>query len=40
MIWNKNYLIIGHKPTTRKVKLAKELNINVISQKDWQKMLN
>tara|TARA_B100000686_G_C16745631_1_gene949289 strand:- start:331 stop:2022 length:1692 start_codon:yes stop_codon:yes gene_type:complete len=35
-----NYLIIGHKPTTRKVKLAKELDINVISQKDWQKMLN
>ena len=35
-----NYLIIGHKPTTRKVNLAKELSINVISQKDWQKMLN
>jgi len=35
-----NYLITGLKPTTRKVNLARELNINVISQKEWQKLLN
>ena len=35
-----NYLITGKKPTTKKVNLAKELKINVISQKEWQRMLN
>ncbi len=34
-----DYLIIGEKPTTRKVKSAKEFNIKVISQEEWQKLL-
>ena len=35
-----DYLIVGDKPTTKKVKKAKELKINIISQNDWLKMLN
>ena len=35
-----DYLVIGEKPTVKKVKQAKELNIKVISQSDWKKLLN
>ena len=35
-----NYLIIGEKPTRRKVESAKELKIKIINQKDFLKMLN
>ena len=35
-----DYLIIGINPTNRKVIQAKELNVKVIDQKEWQKMLN
>ena len=35
-----NYLIIGEKPTRRKVDSAKELKIKIIDQKDFLKMLN
>ena len=35
-----DYLIIGDKPTKRKVQNAKELNIKILSQSDWFKMLN
>ena len=35
-----DYLIVGEKPTTKKVNNAKQLNINIISQKEWMKMLN
>ena len=35
-----NYLIIGSKPTKKKVESAKELNIKILSQKEWLKMLN
>jgi len=35
-----DYLIIGEKPTVKKVNIAKELNIKVINQKEWMKMLN
>ena len=35
-----NYLIIGDKPTSKKVKKAKELNIKVITQTEWMSMLN
>ena len=35
-----DYLIIGEKPTTKKINLAKELNIKVINQKEWLRMLN
>ena len=35
-----NYLIIGSKPTKKKVDNAKELNVKILSQKEWLKMLN
>ncbi len=35
-----NYLVIGDKPTNKKVIKAKDLNINVISQDELIKMLN
>ena len=35
-----DYLIIGEKPTTKKINLAKELNIKLINQKEWLRMLN
>jgi len=35
-----DYLIIGEKPTAKKVKQAKELNIKIISQLEWKKLLN
>ena len=37
---NLNYLIIGDKPTKKKVDMAKELNISIIDQKQFLKMLN
>jgi len=35
-----DYLVIGEKPTTRKVKQAKELSVKVINQSEWKKLLN
>ena len=35
-----NYLVTGEKPTTKKIKQAKELNIKVINQSEWEKLLN
>ena len=35
-----NFLIVGDKPTKRKVDNAKELNIKIINQIEWLKMLN
>ena len=35
-----DYLIIGDKPTKRKVDTAKELKIIILTQTDWLKMLN
>ena len=35
-----DYLIVGVKPTMRKVNNAKELNIKLITQEEWAKMLN
>ena len=35
-----NYLIIGEKPTKRKVENAKELNIKLIGQKEFLKLIN
>ena len=35
-----NYLIIGDKPTNKKVNLARELSINIINQDDLKKMLD
>jgi hypothetical protein len=31
---------LGEKPTTKKVRQAKELNIKVIEQSEWEKLLN
>ena len=35
-----DYLVIGEKPTTKKVKQATELNVKVIEQSEWEKLLN
>ena len=35
-----NYLIVGNKPTKRKVLTAKELNIKIINQDQFLQMLN
>ena len=35
-----NFLIAGEKPTLKKIISAKELNIKIITQKEWMKMLN
>ena len=35
-----NYLIVGEKPTKRKIESAKEFKINIISQDEFLKMLN
>ena len=36
---NLDFLIVGEKPTQKKVLLAKELNIKILNQKDFFKML-
>ena len=36
-----DYLVVGDsKPTTKKINQAKELNIKIILEKEWKKMLN
>ena len=35
-----DFLIAGEKPTLKKINTARELNIKVIDQKEWMKMLN
>jgi DNA ligase (NAD+) len=35
-----DYLIIGEKPTIKKVNLARDLKIKIIDQQEWIKMLN
>ena len=35
-----NYLIIGEKPTNRKVEQAKKLGIKILTQEDWFNLLN
>ncbi|MDB9746615.1 hypothetical protein OAB07_00905 [Candidatus Pelagibacter sp.] len=35
-----DYLIAGEKPTKRKVEAAKQLNVKVINQNEWLKLLN
>ena len=35
-----DYLIIGEKPTNKKVNMAKELKIKILSQKQWKEMLD
>ena len=36
-----NYLVVGDsKPTKRKIEQAKDLNIEILSERDWKKILN
>ena len=35
-----DYLIIGEKPTKRKIETAKEMKIKILTQVEWEKMLN
>ena len=35
-----NYLVIGENPTPKKLKLAKDLGISIITQSEWQKLLD
>ena len=35
-----NYLVIGEKPTNKKIKQAKELKIKIINQSEWENLLN
>ena len=35
-----DYLIVGEKPTKRKIDNAMALNIKILNQVDWFKMLN
>jgi DNA ligase (NAD+) len=35
-----DYLIVGEKPTIKKVNLAKDLGVSIINQEEWFKMLN
>ena len=35
-----DYLIVGEKPTTKKINIAKEFSIQIINQQEWLKMLN
>ena len=35
-----DYLIIGEKPTTKKVNTAKDLDIKTVNQQEWMTMLN
>ena len=35
-----DYLIVGEKPTKRKIDTAKQLKIKVLEQNEWLKMLN
>ena len=35
-----NYLVIGEKPTNKKLNKAKELNVKIITQDEWIKKLN
>ncbi len=35
-----DYLIIGEKPTNKKINTAKEMNIKIINQREWLKMLD
>ncbi|MDC3036342.1 NAD-dependent DNA ligase LigA [Candidatus Pelagibacter sp.] len=35
-----NYLIIGEKPTKRKIDIARKLNVKILNQNEWLQMLN
>ena len=35
-----NYLIVGDKPTKRKIDTAKQLKVKILNQKEWLSMLD
>ena len=35
-----NYLILGEKPTNKKIELAKKIGIKILNQQEWVKLLN
>ena len=35
-----DYLVVGEKPTKRKINAAKDLKVRILSQTEWYKMLN
>ncbi len=35
-----DYLIVGEKPTTKKIRQAEKLNIKILNQNQWKKMLD
>ena len=35
-----NFLVIGEKPTNKKIEQAKQLGIKILSQDEWYKLLN
>ncbi len=35
-----NFLVIGEKPTNKKIDLAKKIDVKVLTQKEWSKLLN
>ena len=35
-----DYLVVGEKPTKRKIDLAKSLNIKILIQSEWLKILD
>ena len=35
-----NFLVVGEKPTNRKVQQAKNLGIKILTQKEWSDLLN
>ena len=37
---NLNYLVTGSKPTNRKLNEARDLKINILNEKDWNKLIN
>ncbi len=35
-----NFLVIGEKPTNKKVELAKKIGVKILTQQEWTKILN
>ena len=35
-----NFLVTGEKPTNKKIEQAKQMNIKILSQDEWHKLLN
>ena len=35
-----NFLVLGEKPTNKKVELAKKIGVKILNQQEWAKLLN